>query len=221
MKVKLLLFFLICWLPWQLQAKDASHPEGVVAYCFDGDTFKLRDRRVVRLAGIDSPETAHNDQPAQYYSRQSKQLLETLARGKTVKLLFPGINLKDRHGRLVANALLPDGQSLNEIMIGEGAAFFYPHQDLNPQFQEKLRELQNRAIRDRKGMWAYLLRLPLAQSNYVGNRMSLRFFPDDCMQGKRIRPANREEFANLADAFLAGYAPARVCVFWPPEKPGQ
>lgn len=196
---------------------QVDHPGGNVVYCFDGDTLKLRDRRIVRLAGIDAPETAHKDQPAQYYSRQSRQLLESLARGQSVTLAFPGISQKDRYGRLIAEVLLPDGRSLNELMIQNGAAFFYAHQDLGPDFQEKLRNLQIEAIRERRGMWAHLLSLPLADRPYTGNRESLRFWPDWCPTVKRLKPRNQEHFGNLMDAFIAGYAPARNCIFWPDE----
>lgn len=171
----------------------------------------------MRLAGIDTPEVAHKDAPAQYYSRQSKQMLESLVRGKTVSLVFPGVSLRDRHGRLVAELVLPDGQSVNELMIDRGAAFFYPHQDLVPDFQEKLKKAQADAIKERRGMWDYLLALPLAREHYVGNRSSLRFFPVNCQASGNIKPRNRENFGTLMDAFLAGYAPARICIFWPEQ----
>lgn len=198
---------------------DVQHPEGVVAYCFDGDTIKLKDRRIVRLAGIDAPEKAHKDSPAQYYSRQARQLLEALARGKTVMLEFPGANIKDRYGRLVANVILPDGTSLNEKMVSAGAAFVYPHPDLSAEFIRELSELQSEAIQERRGLWDHLLSLPLAKRHYVGNRDSLRFFPaENCLPARQIRPRNQENFGTLMDAFLAGYAPARVCPFWPTEQ---
>lgn len=196
-------------------AGDETQDIAVVAYCFDGDTVKLKDRRVVRLAGIDSPEMAHKNNRAQYYSRESRKTLEEIVKGQRVKLTFPGISRKDRHGRLIAELILPNGQSVNGLMIERGAAFFYPHRDLGPQFQELLKNLQQKAIEERQGMWGHLLSLPLARDHYVGNRESLRFFPVDCETSGKIRPRNRENFGTLMDAFLAGYAPARVCIFWP------
>lgn len=199
---------------------ETRHPDGVVAYCFDGDTIKLKDRRVVRLAGIDAPETAHQESPAQYYSRQSRQTLEELVRGKAVSLQFPGEGIRDRHGRIVANVILPDGRSVNELMISSGAAFFYPHQDLDKDFQANLCDLQRNAILERRGMWEYLLNLPLAEQHYIGNKNSLRFFPANCEKIQNMKPRNKENFGNLMDAFLAGYAPARICIFWPNEESG-
>lgn len=216
------LFWALVLLPLQAPAADPVRQgpdEGVVAFCFDGDTVKLKDRRIVRLAGIDAPEKARKDTPAQFYSRESKRELEELVRGRHVRLEFPGEAERDRHGRLVANMILDDGKSVNGEMISRGAAFFYPHSDLDPEYQENLRKLQAEAIEGRRGLWDRLLSLPLAKKSYVGNKNSLRFFPvDDCWQGQRIKPRNREDFGTLMDAFLAGYAPARICVFWPEAK---
>lgn len=221
MKIKALFAAIFCLFFHAASAfalDQGNQPQGVVAYCFDGDTIKLKDRRIVRLAGIDAPETAHKDQPAQFYSRQARNYLESLVRGKTVRLEFPGLSGKDRHGRLIANVLLEDGASVNELMLEGGAAFFYPHQDLGPDFQQRLKEIQAGAIKERRGLWKTLLDLPLAADSYVGNRNSLRFFPDSCPAAQRLKPRNRENFGTLMDAFLAGFAPARVCIFWPQEK---
>lgn len=203
---------------WSAGDSASNHPDGIVARCFDGDTVKLADRRVVRLAGIDTPELPHKGSAAQYYSRQARQALEALVKGRKVRLEFPGVSTRDRYGRLVANMLMDDGASVNELMVERGAAFFYPHQDLNPEFQEKLLNLQRDAIKERRGMWNHVLSLAIARNHYIGNRASLRFFPASCPEAQRIKPRNRVDFGNLMDAFLAGYAPARICIFWPPEK---
>lgn len=194
-----------------------AHPAGTVVSCFDGDTLKLSDRRIVRLAGLDAPEVSHKDKKAQYYSKQAKIILENLTRGRLVELEFPGVSSKDNYGRLICNLILPDGRSLNEELVSQGAAFFYPHRDLNPQFQDKLLELQTDAINERRGMWDKILSSPVSAKPYVGNQQSMRFFPADCPEAETIKPRNRVNFGTLMDAFMAGYAPARVCPFWPLE----
>ena len=200
-KAVLLLLLCCLLLPSAARAEEDAlpQPEGVVARCFDGDTLKLTDRRVVRLAGIDTPE------------------LDALAKGQKVRLFAAGVKSKDRHGRIVADVRLEDGRSLSDLMLERGAAFYYPHQDQSPQLQERLRGLQEQAINARRGLWAHLLSLPLAHQNYTGNRNSLRFFPADCPEAQHIKPRNRVYFGTLMDAFLAGYAPARVCQFWPTQ----
>lgn len=196
-------------------APPLPQPLGFVANCFDGDTLKLTDRRVVRLAGIDAPELAKGDRKGQLFAREARAQLTALAQGQQVKLLQAGVKHRDLHGRILAEVLLPDGQSLNEIMVHNGAAYFYPHRDLSPQLQERLRNLQHEAIAERRGMWGFLLSQPVAKNTYLGNKESLRFFPSDCAEAQSIRPRNRVYFGNLMDAFMAGYAPARVCPFWP------
>lgn len=213
-KAALLILF-CCLLPAAVRAEQEPlpQPEGVVARCFDGDTLKLTDRRVVRLAGIDTPETGRDNSKPQYYAREARQELDALAKGQKAA----GVKSKDRYGRIVADVRLEDGRSLSDLMIERGAAFYYPHQDQNPHLQERLRALQEQAINERRGLWAYLLSLPLAHLNYTGNRDSLRFFPADCPDAQHIKPRNRVYFGTLMDAFLAGYAPARVCQFWPAQ----
>ncbi|MDR2744597.1 MAG: thermonuclease family protein [Desulfovibrio sp.] len=198
------------------QAKALSRDEGIVAYCFDGDTVKLTDRRVIRLAGVDAPELPRDRIKAQYYAREARQELIRLAQGKKVRLApAGGVEVKDPNGRIVADLLIEDGQSLSALMVDRGAAFFYPHKEQDADFQKRLLELQRKSIAGRAGLWARLFSLPLALNNYVGNRASLRFFPADCPEVRHVKPRNRVYFGTLMDAFLAGYAPARVCLFWP------
>lgn len=217
-----LLFFLICLLSL---TGIAAHAAERVDYCFDGDTLKLGNGRVVRLAGIDTPELSHGDQPAQYHAEESRRLLQELVLGKTISLRpvnnrgeraasgFP----TDKHKRLVAEALLPDGASVNERMVAEGAAFVYPHKEHPQEYTLKLLRLQQEAMATGKGFWKRLLSDPMVERAYVGNRNSLRFFSADCPETKRINPRNRVGFSTLEDAFSAGYAPARVCPFWPEQ----
>lgn len=218
MKIKLLLLLIIFICSGGTACADPSGGEGSVVKCFDGDTFKLADRRIIRLAGIDAPEMPHGSSIAQYYSRKSKKILETLLKGEKIQISFPGVKIKDNYGRYIAEVKRSEEEpSINEQLVECGAAFFYPHMDLSPDFQERLSRLQSEAIQERRGMWQYLLSHPVANLRYVGNRETLRFFPESCDAAHQIKPRNREYFGTLMDAFLAGYAPARVCPFWPQD----
>ena len=199
-------------------AESLPNPQGKVAKCFDGDTLKLTDRRTVRLAGIDAPEMDRGKHKPQYYAREAFDQLTKLAQGKDVRLVAVDAKGKDHYGRVVADVILPDGHSLSDTMVRNGAAFVYPHSDLNPHFQERLRKLQHEAIAARRGMWAHVLTLPAAKKTYLGNRESMRFFPTDCAEVQHIKPRNRVFFGTLMDAFMAGYAPARASNFWPQVK---
>lgn len=188
---------------------------GTVANCLDGDTLTLTNRRTVRLAGIDTPEMRGRKGKPQYYAREARDLLRDVARGKAVSFFQAGKEEQDRYGRLVADVQLENGRSLNAVMLEEGAAYFYPHDDLAQDYQDWLRSLQARAIRERRGMWARLLSQPIALQSYTGNKRSLRFFPADSREAQSIKPRNRVHFGTLMDAFLAGYAPARNASPWP------
>ena len=187
----------------------------LVAHCFDGDTVKLSDRRVVRIAGIDTPEVAHDKNPEQFYAKKARDELFNILAGHKVTIREVSANGRDRHGRIVVDLILEDGQSIAELMIRRGAAFFYPHRDLAPEFQERLLGLQREAIAERAGLWGIILEDKVAHASYVGNRDSLRFVPENCPQAQRIKPRNKVYFGTLMDAFLAGFAPARICPFWP------
>ena len=192
-----------------------EYPQGKIAACFDGDTFKLTDRRIVRLAGIDAPELGKNGNKCQFFAREARAELNNLALGKKVTLFLPGKNARDKHGRILAEARLENGQSLNELLLENGMAFFMPSQELNSEFQENLRMVQEEAIREKRGMWEKLLSLPLANDSYIGDKLSLRFFPETAPNIQYIKPRNRIYFDSLMDAFLYGYAPDRSCSFWP------
>lgn len=180
--------------------------------------MQLTNRSRVRLAGIDTPELKPRKGKPQFYAREARELLTRLARGQEILLFAVGKEDRDKHGRIIADVRLKDGRSLNGIMVREGAAFFYPHKGLDTAYQDWLLALQAEAIKERRGMWAEVLSRPEALKNYTGNRNSLRFFPSDCPDARKMKPRNRIHFGTLMDAFMAGYAPARVCPFWPEEN---
>lgn len=217
-----LLFILCSLLSLMSVAAEAGER---VDYCIDGDTLRLANGQLVRLAGIDTPELEHDDQPPQYYADESRLLLQKLVLGKNI-FLRPVTDssrhnptlIIDRHKRLVAEVVLPDGTSVNERMVAEGAAFVYPHKEHPREYTLKLLRLQQEAMATSKGFWKRILSDPAVERPYVGNRNSLRFFPAGCPEIKRINPRNRIPFSTLEDAFCAGYAPARVCPVWPEQE---
>ena len=77
----LLLLLALFVAPAQADEALPGKPEGTVASCFDGDTFKLSDRRVVRLAGIDTPELNKRDHKPQYYAREAAAILGAMVCG--------------------------------------------------------------------------------------------------------------------------------------------
>ncbi|TVR00732.1 MAG: hypothetical protein EA399_03335 [Desulfovibrionales bacterium] len=180
----------------------------------DGDTIHLEDGQQVRLLGIDAPEMGRDGEPDQYYARESRDYLRRLIGGQPVHLESDGQGL-DRYGRLLAYAFLPDGRMVNEVLVEEGLAFFYPHTHQDREFQRRMLEAQKRAIMARKGFWPRILALPQPPTGWVGNRRSKRFHHPDSHYTDRISPRNRVTLSSLEQAFLHGFAPARTSSPWP------
>ena len=112
---------------------------------FDGDSFEARGadgRRVeVRLYGIDAPERR------QPWSRKSREALRSRVRGQVLDLRVVEI---DRYDRLVAEAFLPDGRSLNAEQVAGGHAWVYRRYTDDPE----LLRLEREARDARRGLWS-------------------------------------------------------------------
>jgi endonuclease YncB( thermonuclease family) len=189
-----------------------------VVRVYDGDTCRLSDGRVVRLAGVDAPEVAHNGAPAQYYAAASRDALARLVMGRAVHLVVRG-DEGDRFGRVLGDFLLPEGGTAVEALSADGAVFVFWHRDLSEAAFERLLTLQRRAMAQGRGFWPQLLALPAPSRGYVGNAASKRFHAADCPEAARISPRNRVALPDLRQAFARGYSPARECTPWPTVGP--
>lgn len=183
-----------------------------VRHWFDGDTAQLADGRVVRLAGIDTPEVAHGREPAQYGSIEATRLAESLTRGVPLELTMVGDG-KDRYGRIIGTLRLPNGQSVAEVLVARGYAYVYWHDTLPENLIADLMTAQRKAIATRQGAWNKVL--ASQDKPPVGNRNSRRMFTASCPDIVKIHPRNRVVFRSLEEAFAEGFAPARNCSAWP------
>jgi micrococcal nuclease len=191
-----------------------------VARVFDGDTCRLADGRTVRLAGIDAPEVAHGDVPAQYFAAEAKAGLERRVMGRELRLVRAGRG-GDRFGRVLGDFLLSDGASAAEALVADGAVFVFWHRDLPPALFDRLFAAQRRAMAAGHGFWPRLLALPQPSRPYVGNAASRRFHDAACPEGRAVSPRSRVAFPDLRAAFAAGFAPARECTPWPAAAVGE
>jgi len=114
-----------------------------------GGTFSFR------LAGIDSPETAHGDRPAQPYAEASKKMLQDIVnKGQDVRLIMRPDDTT--YGRQVA-MLYVDGKNINLEMIKRGMASYLPYKSKGkrPMFDQKAFEkAQESATKSKRGMWS-------------------------------------------------------------------
>lgn len=108
----------------------------------DGDTLVINtgeEQSTVRLNGIDAPELT------QEYGVKSKQLLEKLVKGKTIRVVRTGM---DAYGRMVGD-ISCEGCNINVEMVRQGAAWHYKRYSNDP----KLAEAEQQARSDKRGLW--------------------------------------------------------------------
>jgi micrococcal nuclease len=203
----------LLWALLLVPALAGPGPETRVDFVPDGDTLVLADGRIVRLQGIDAPETAHDQQPGQYFGQRSRRALQAYARQQIA--IEPADQRLDRYGRTLALVYLPDGELVNELMVLQGRAFYYPHFGQDRELQDRLLRAQRKAMQAGRGFWPRILDLPQAAEPYLGNTNSHRFHRLDCPFGQQTAKHNRQRFSSLYAAFYAGFAPCRRCSPWP------
>ena len=134
---------------------DRIDLEARVARVFDGDTVRLADGRHVRFIGINTPEHGRDGAPDEPYARAATRALRELiaAQGGRLGLRF-GRERRDRHGRLLAHAWLPDGRSVDRILLERGLAL---HVTVPPNtwHRDCYRRAERVARADGRGVWSH------------------------------------------------------------------
>jgi micrococcal nuclease len=118
----------------------------VVLRAIDGDTLEVQMEdgavEIVRIIGIDTPESVHPRKPVECFALEAKNKLQKLVEGKTVQLT-EGRTTKDRYGRLLRYVYV-NGQDVGEKMISGGYAMSYrkyphPHRETYNKLEEEAR----------------------------------------------------------------------------------
>ena len=123
----------------------------------DGDTIHIEmggKDEVVRLLGINTPETVDPRRPVQCSGKEASNRMKDIAQGKIVRLEYDDSqDLRDAYNRVLAYVYLEDGQMLNRKMVAEGYAYEYTY--LTPyKYQKEFRQLQQLAQSSGRGLWA-------------------------------------------------------------------
>jgi endonuclease YncB( thermonuclease family) len=133
---------------------DTSGPALKVKYVHDGDTLVLRDGRKVRLIGIDTPELARKQQPAQPYAIAARDRLRQLVADSnaTIRLQI-GNEPHDRYRRLLAHVFDTRGNNLNASMIQHGLAIAFTTPP-NTGWSDCYHQLDRSAMSEQTSLWA-------------------------------------------------------------------
>jgi endonuclease YncB( thermonuclease family) len=123
-----------------------------IRYIHDGDTLNLVDGRKIRLIGINAPELARDNKPAEAYAAEATAALKSLfSKDKTIGLIY-GKEKKDRYGRVLAHAMLADGQNVQSILLKQGLALVITIPP-NTGFASCYLEIENQARCNKAGLW--------------------------------------------------------------------
>jgi micrococcal nuclease len=118
----------------------------------DGDTIKVNDLGIIRLIGIDTPETRDTRKPIQCYGEEASNKAKELLDNQEVYLEFDPANRIDKYGRTLAYIYRKDGLFYNAEMIKQGYANSYtkfPHPKL-----EEFNGYQKEARDNNRGLWS-------------------------------------------------------------------
>ena len=153
-------FFLLCLLCNPTLASAENCPaslfdeSAIVKYVHDGDTVKLVDGRKIRLIGINAPEVAREDKPAEAFAISSRDLLRSLlSRHNNHIRLIHGEENQDHYKRGLSHLFLPDGTNLQAQLLSSGlaSAITIPP---NQRFSECYQKIEKQAFCSKKGVWS-------------------------------------------------------------------
>lgn len=180
---------------------------GTVNWVCDGDTIVLANGDKVRYAGINAPEIEHDGRPAEPYAREALSLNKRITTGKRVRIQYDK-ERRDQYGRFLAYVFLENGVFVNAVLVEEGLAIVYPTPP-NLKYDRQLLALQQRAIKEKRGLWAFVE--AGKEAFYVANLRSRRFHRPSCEFGRKTGAGNRTTFKNRIEAFYAGFGPCKKC----------
>ncbi len=115
--------------------------------CADGRHATTR----IRLLGVDTPETVKPDTPVEHYGPEATRFVREAAMGKTVTLRLDRLRVRDRYRRLLAYAILPDGENLNLRIVATGHGYADPR--FRHPLQGDFRRAQRQAMKEGEGLW--------------------------------------------------------------------
>ncbi len=141
-----------------------NYEDILVSRVIDGDTLLLESGERVRLIGIDTPEM-HESPKLHKDSQRSKQDLQTikalgkrsyeftrkLVEGRRIRLEFD-VEKKDRYGRLLGYAYLPDNTFVNAKIIEQGYASLMTYPP-NVKYVDLFQNLYREARENQRGLW--------------------------------------------------------------------
>ena len=139
-----MIFFAILVIGFLISNYIEEYKNYMVSEIIDGDTFKTRDGKTVRLIGINAPETGEK------CYEEAKDKLEEFIFRKKIRL-ERDVNSKDDYGRQLRYVYVDD-LFVNSEMIRLGLAKFEEIEP-NEKYSKLFLDLENKARKARRCIW--------------------------------------------------------------------
>ncbi|MCU7843444.1 MAG: thermonuclease family protein [Candidatus Thiodiazotropha sp. (ex Monitilora ramsayi)] len=159
----MLCFFLSAVLPLKALSSDGCLPppdtEKVeVVSVLDGDTLRLRDGRIIRLIGIDTPELGRDGRPDMAGATEAKAVMQRLI-GESRNLLYlrKGREKRDRHRRWLAHLYTFESVNISAEMLRRGLGYQITVPP-NLAHLSCYRSAETEARKSSSGLWRYPVR---------------------------------------------------------------
>jgi micrococcal nuclease len=118
----------------------------------DGDTLVVAPEAVVRLIGVDTPETVRPEHPVEPWGPEAAEFTRAFVAGGSVRLSFDRERF-DRYGRHLAYVWVGE-RMLNEELLRAGLARWEPQFRYAEPIKRRFREAQKEAQRAQMGIWS-------------------------------------------------------------------
>lgn len=140
----------------QVAALALGQDYNVVTRVADGDTFSVQigsSTETIRLIGVNTPESVDPRRPVQCFGNEAAAFTKSLVGATAVRLVADVTQAnRDRYGRLLRYAYLPDGRFVNKLLIEEGYGYEYTYEKPYA-FQQEFKQAQQFAEAQSKGLW--------------------------------------------------------------------
>ncbi len=118
----------------------------------DGDTIIVAPHVIVRLIGVNTPETVKPDYPVEPFGPEASRFTHEFLAGGTARLAFDR-ERRDRFDRHLAYVWVGD-RLLNEELIRAGLGRFEPQYHYSDEMKRRFRQAQSQARKEHLGIWS-------------------------------------------------------------------
>ncbi len=181
----------------------------VVEKALTGDTIRLKSGSTLRYIGVDAYSPQGKDLLARGYGEKARDFNESLVGGKEVLVEWDA-KIRDEHNNFLGYVYLPDGRFVNLEIVKAGwakARIRVP----NTKYAAALRDGEEEARRDVRGLWENEPKDRFGNKRYVGEKNTKIYYRPDSPELARIPEAQLIYFDTRVDAKAAGYRACGTC----------